>query len=169
MKNLFAFSFTFFLLSIIFRPTYAQSDENRTKMQLTVNFGGKSIVTDLNAVSTSLSRGYDEGLSDPTVKDSVKNKIPWYSSGTFYLTIDVKKVSDELLTVFAKKQNRFDGAITIVDTYGKNPTRTIKFKQASIYSYSDQFSAGSYSENYGTSAISISCKEVFINGIKIEQ
>lgn len=104
----------------------------------------------------------------PAVKDTAKRKLPNYP-GAFYLTMDAKKISDDLLKVFAKKQTRFDGTITIVDSYGKNPTRTIKFKQASLYSYSDQMSAPSYADGYGSYAISLYCQEISINGIIIEQ
>ena len=155
----FAFTLSLFLLFSL-RSAFAQSEDNRTKMQMTVTFGGKSVVTDLNGLSTSLSRNYEENPVIKTATDSVKTKLPGYYPGAFYLTMDAKKISDDLLRVFAKKQNRFDGIITIVDTYGKNPTRTIKFKQASLYSYSDQLSAGTYSETYGTAAISINCQEV---------
>ncbi|WP_345949271.1 type VI secretion system tube protein TssD [Mucilaginibacter sp. PAMB04274] len=116
-----------------------------------------------------MSRSYDETPVTAAAKDTLKNRSLAYYPGALYLTVDAKKVSDEMLKVFAKKQNRFDGLITIVDTYGKNPTRTIKFKKASLYSYSDQLSAGSYSETYGTAAISFSCQEVSINGVIIEQ
>jgi hypothetical protein len=168
MKKLFSFAFLVVLLSVSI-STYAQPEENRTKIQLTVLFGGKSIMTDLNGVSTSLSRNYDVTPVINVAKDSVNNKIPESNPGAFYLTLEAKKVNDDLLKVFAKKQNRFDGTITIVDTYGKNPTKTIKFKQASLYSYSEQLSAGSYSETYGTAVLSITCRDVAINGVSIEQ
>ncbi|WP_158827429.1 type VI secretion system tube protein TssD [Mucilaginibacter lacusdianchii] len=169
MKNLFAFTLSLLSFLLFATSTQAQSDENRTKIQLTVVYGDKSIVTDLNTVSTSLSRSNDETPPVAAVKDSVKSKSPLYYPGSLYITMDAKKISDELLNVFSKKQNRFDGTITIVDTYGKNPTRTIKFKQASLYSYADQMSTSSYSDAYGASSISFGCKEISINGITIEQ
>jgi len=169
MKALPSLAVTILLSITVWQSAYAQSDENRTKMQLTVVYNGKSIVTDLNSVNTSLSRSYDDVAPAAGVKDTAKTKIASLYPGAFYVTVDAKKVSDEMLMAFAKKQSHFDGTITIVDTYGKNPTRTIKFKQACIYSYSNQFSTASYGESYGASAISFSCKEVSINGINIEQ
>ena len=169
MKNKLTFAFFFALLLLVCSATYAQSEDSRTQLKLSISYGGKTIVTDLNSVSTSFSRVYDEVKPNNTATDSVKNKMPnLYSSG-FYMTIDVKKISDELLKVFAKKQAKFDGTITIVDTFGKNPSKTIKFKQASVYSYSDQFSSASYGDAYGATALSILCGEVSINGILIEQ
>ena len=168
MKKIFVFTLSLLSLFLV-SNSYGQSDENRIKIQMTVIFNGKNIVTDLNGISTSLARAYDEAVDVKAVKDSSLTKSIGYNPSGVYLTMDAKKISDELLTVFAKKQNRFDGTITIVDTYGKNPTRTIKFKQASLYSYTDQVSAGGYGETYGSAAISISCKEVSVNGVTIEQ
>jgi len=167
MIKIIASTFSLFLL-LFATGVSAQSDENRTKLQMTVSFNGKSIVTDLNGVSTSLSRVYDE-TALKAAKDSLKNQLPAAYLKSFYFTIDAKKISDDLLRVFAGRKNKFDGTITIVDTFGKTPTRTIKFKEASLYSYSDQISASSYNETYGSASISISCQEVSINGIVIEQ
>jgi hypothetical protein len=168
MKKITAATFSLFLL-LFATGVFAQADENRTKLQMSISFNGKSIVTDLNGVSTSLSRIYEETPAIKAARDSLKTQLPGAYLKTFYFTIDAKKISDDLLRVFAVKQNKFDGTITMVDTFGKNPTRTIKFKQASLYSYSDQMSSTSYNDNYGSASISISCQEVSINGIVIEQ
>jgi len=169
MKKSIALALALFLTFSLVNKTYAQSDENRTKLQLTINYGGKTIVTDLNSVSTSLTRGYDDAPVTAAAADTAKNKVAAVYPGGCYLTIDAKKISDDLLKVFAKKQTRFDGTITILDTYGKNPTRTIKFTKASLYNFGDQFSTNSYNEAYGSTSISIMCKEVSINGVVIEQ
>lgn len=172
MKKQLTFTLALFLFILATSKIYAQSDEQRNKIQLLVNYNGKAIKTDLNSLSTSISRYPDEEspLSKLTA-DTSKNK-PKIAAGlnsTFYLTMDAKKIDTELLKVFAKRQTRFDGSITITDTYGKNPPTVIKFKQAALYSYSDQFSAASYGETYGSAAISITCKELAINDIIIEQ
>lgn len=168
MKKISTFTFSIFLLLFTIGVS-AQTDENRTKLQMMISFNGKSMVTELNSVSTSLSRIYDEAIINKAVKDSLKKELPSSYLKAFYLTIDAKKISDELLRVLARKQNKFDGTITMIDTFGKNPTRTIKFKQASLYSYSDQMSSMTYNDSYGSASISISCQEVSINGIVIEQ
>jgi hypothetical protein len=167
MKNLFAFTFALVAFFSFAQKAHAQNDENRTKLQLTITFGGKIIVSDINGVSTSLVRSTEDASVLKLSKDSLQRSMVYPDA--FYLTVDIRKVSDELLTIFSKKQNLFDGTITIVDTYGKNPTRTIKFKKASLSGYSDQFSGGSYNEAYGSSSISIVSKDVSINGIAIEQ
>ena len=170
MKASFIFSIAaFFMLNAVQHSAFAQGEEERIKVKLSLNFGGKVIVSDLTSVSTSLTRSYDEQPSDNLVKDSTKSSVAMSTPGTFYLSMDAKNMSDDLLKVFAKKQNRFDGTITIVDSYGKNPTRTIKFKQASLYSYSDQMSDTAYRDGYGAYAISLFCREISINGITLEQ
>jgi len=168
MKNVFILTLS--LLSLVFGTnTYAQSEESRTKIQMTINFKAKIIVTELNGLSFSLARNPDEIPAGKTSKDSLASKTYGYSQSSIYLTLDTKKISDELLSVFAKKQATFDGSITIVDTFGKNLTKTIKFKQASLYSYSDQVSTTAYSETYGAASLSFNAKEISINGITLEQ
>jgi len=51
--------------------------------------------------------------------------------------LDAKSLPDEILNVMAAKKSNFDGTITISDSYGKLPTRTIKFIKALLYSFSD--------------------------------
>ncbi|WP_345949272.1 hypothetical protein ABDD95_20715 [Mucilaginibacter sp. PAMB04274] len=46
MKTLFAFALTLFVTVTSAKITYGQSEENRTKIQMTVTYGGKNIVTD---------------------------------------------------------------------------------------------------------------------------
>jgi hypothetical protein len=172
MNKLLLFTLTLLTATLLNNRSFAQSEERRNKVQMVINFGGKAITTDLNSLSMSLSRSADEETSTPhasTDTSKAKIKVPSLLSTSFYLTIDAKQIDTELLKVFSKKQTRFDGVITITDTYGKNAPRVIKFKQASLYNYSDQFSAASYGEAYGSSVISIICKEVTVNGVIIEQ
>ncbi len=169
MKKLAVLAIAFLLFTAARAPLYAQSDTQRNKLRMTIISGGKTIVTELTTVSTSLSRSYDDFALSTTPKDTAKSQASADKSSVFYLSISVKQVSNDLLRVLAKKQSHFDGTITLVDTYGKNPTRTISFKQAGLYSYSDQFSGDSYNDSYGTAAVSLYCKELSINGIVIEQ
>ena len=172
MNKLFQFAFTLSIAALLTTQTFAQSEEHRNKIQMVINYGGKPVSTELNSLSTSLSRTADEELpalvANPDTSKS-KIKIPSAIGTAFYLTMDAKQIDTEMLKVFSKKQTRFDGTITITDTYGKNAPRVIKFKQASLYNYSDQYSATSYSDAYSSSVISIVCKEITINGITIEQ
>ena len=172
MKNLFLFTLSLISLTFLASQTFAQSEELRNKIQLIITHEGKSITADLNSLSTTISRTSEEDIAEvKTAADTSKTKLP--SPGTtgsaFYLSFDIKQMSNDLLKVFARKKTRFDGTITITDSYGKNAPRSIKFKQASLYNYSDQFSSASYGDTYGSSVIAIMCKEVAINGITIEQ
>ena len=85
MKKLIIHSIAIFFTFVAFINTAnAQGDENRTKVQMTIEYRGKLIITDLNSISTSLTRGYEEQPLTPVVKDTAKSKMPHYP-GTFYL------------------------------------------------------------------------------------
>lgn len=159
------------ILVMVGHVALAQSEPNRFKIDLTIDYSGKKIVTTLGSVNVSLNR-YDEHKPESvTTSDTTKKvtaNLPSYAS-SFYLNMDTKFVSDDMLRVISKKSTRFNGIITIKDTYGKLPGRTIQFAQASISNFSDQYSAESYGDNLGNFVFSITCKEVSINGIPIEQ
>lgn len=154
--------------SITISKGLAQQNENRTKIQLTIIFEGKEIVTDLTGVSTSFSRNPENmDTSASSGKDTVKSSAFDYNNGTIYFGLDAHQISDDMLRVFSKKQTRFDGKITIVDTYARAPDRTITFKDAAVLSFSQQMST--YGESYGNSSMTFSCKDIAVNGIDIEQ
>ena len=46
--------------------------------------------------------------------------------------------------------------------------RDIKFTNASLESYSDQFSTQSYEDSYSSAAISLSAKGLTVNGVVLE-
>ncbi len=158
----------FLLVFHLGNPAHAQMEESRTKIQMTITAGGKSVVTELNSFSTSLSRSNPEPASAATAKDSTGSKERFESNQDFVsLSMEVKRITDDLMKVFGKKESRFDGTITITDTYGKLPTRTFKFKQAQLSAYSEQVSAVSYGDSYSTAYLSINCPEISINGIEM--
>lgn len=169
MKILKTFAIAILLSLTFMNSGYAQGDENRTKLTMTITYGGKTVVTELNSISTSVTRSPEEETVGTKPADTAKNKMAALYPGSCYLSIDAKRVTDDLLKVFAKKQTRFNGVITIVDTYGKYPTRTMKFNNASLYSYSDQAATSTYNDSYGSTSISFFCKELSINGIVLEQ
>jgi hypothetical protein len=164
---------TFFASGIFIQKAKAQSEERRNTIQMTITFGGKTIITDLNTVSTSISRYNDEELPDvkSAAQDTGKPNIaPTGQSSSFSLGMEVRRINSELLKVLAKRQNHFDGTITITDTYGKNPTKIIKFRSAGLSNYSDQYSAVTYTADaYANCSLSINCKELSIDGVSIEQ
>ena len=168
MKRLLLSALTCSVLLTSGQAAFAQTESNRTNINLTISYGGKTITTELTNLSFSLGRYGDEADATLKGRDTAKKPAVLYKSTSAILSMEVKRVSDDMLRVFSKKQNRFDGTISIVDNFGKLPTRTIKFKQASLSSYSDQYSAASYGEYYGASSISINCSELSINGITVE-
>ena len=171
MKKLTALTLSFLLLIFFTKTLKAQTEDNRNKLQMTINYGGKIIISDLSSVSTALSR-YSDYADLKTAKDSVKANIKNTADkqrGVIYLSLGVKKVNPDLLTLFSKRQTRFDGIISITDTFGKNPPTIIKFSQAALESYSDSFSSASYNDSYSTSTVSFSCTTLTINGVVLEQ
>ena len=171
MKKLVTSSLLFLLLIAFTKTLKAQTEDNRNKLQMTINYGGKIIISDLSSVSTALSR-YSDYADLKTTKDSVKANIKGTADkqrGVIYLSLGVKKVNPDLLMLFSKRQTRFDGFISITDTFGKNQPIIIKFSQAALESYSDSFSSASYNESYSTSTVSFSCTTLTINGVVLEQ
>ncbi|MFC4209736.1 hypothetical protein ACFOWA_01000 [Pedobacter lithocola] len=175
MKNLICTLSSFMIVFLFTQKSFAQ-EESRIKINLAVTANGKPINVPLNSVSTSVSRYYDDVITSPVGtkgKDSTstKTELPssGYKAGIFYLNLDVKNLPDEVLKLIAAKKSSFDGTITITDTFGKLPSKTIKFFKASLYSFSDQYSSSYYGESIGTISISLSCTSLSINGILIEQ
>lgn len=166
-----ALAFTF-----IAAHSFAQSEERRNKVEMVVLQGAKAIKTELNSVSTSLTR-YTDGAEQHDIKlaagkDTSKTKIPispiGRSGGDFYLTIEAKSISTDMMKILARSNARFEGTITVSEQLSQKPIKVIKFKQASVYSYSDQYTAVTYADAYGSAVLSLNCRELMIDGINIE-
>lgn len=171
MKQLFTFTLAFLVSCTFIQRVNAQDDERRNKIQMVISYGGKTVTTELIAISSSISRYADEELSETsdTGKDtSGITSISTSRSNSFNLGMEIKKMDPELLKVLAKRKSYFDGTITITDSYGKNPTKTLRFKRAGLSSYSDHYTSASYSDAYGNISLSITCVELAIDGINIE-
>lgn len=166
MKSIIKLSiFSVLLLSTL--NLVAQTDE-RNKIQMVVSYDGKTITTDLTNVGMGITRYKDYTEPAAATGNPAATKEKSILQGAYYLTISVKKVSNDLLKLFSKKQTVFSGTITITDSYGKNPPREIKFTNASLESYSDQFSTQSYEDSYSSAAISLSAKGLTVNGVVLE-
>lgn len=156
------------ILAIVLVSAYsvaAQTDE-RNKIQMVVNYEGKTITADLTNVGLGISRyNYSEPSTTATIPPTKGSSV---AQGLYYLTINVKKVNNDLLKLFSKKQTVFNGTISIIDSYGKNPPREIKFSNASLETYSDQFSTMSYDDSYSSASITLSAKGLTVNGIVME-
>jgi hypothetical protein len=168
MKKFFNLSLIFLVVSCFSFSAKAQSEE-RNKIMMTINSGGKNITTELSAASFGITRydTYSTPVTDTTTgTNKTKPAVP--ERGNYYLAVSAMKVDAELLKVFSKKENRFSGTITITDTYGKNPPREIRFAKASLDSYSDQYTSASYDDAYGYASIVLGCSTLSINGVEME-
>jgi hypothetical protein len=169
MKKFLNLSLIFLVVSCFSFSAKAQSEE-RNKIMMTINSGGKNITTELSAASFGITRydTYSTPATDTAAGDTNKTKPAVPERGNYYLSVSAIKVSADLLKVFSKKENRFSGTITITDTYGKNPPREIRFTKASLDSYSDQYTSASYDDAYGYASIVLGCSTLSINGVEME-
>ncbi|MCZ4223250.1 type VI secretion system tube protein TssD [Pedobacter rhodius] len=141
---------------------------------LNISVNGKTINAPLNSVSTSFSRYYDDDETAPAgkSKDSTSTKsglsLAGNKSGIFHLNLNAKNLPDEILKLMARKKSSFNGTITITDTYRKLSSKTIKFFKASLYSFSDHYSATYYGDSTGNIILLLNCNAMSINGISIE-
>lgn len=152
---------------------FAQTDETKNKVVMTVIDSGKPIITELNSVNLSVNR-YEGDTEEPeeaknpgkdTTKVKLANKILKPANGVSYLTMEAKTLSPEMLKVIAKSKATFDGSIVISDAATKKTLKTLKFSRGTLYSYSDQFSAVGYSDSFGSSVLSIYCRELTVDGV----
>ncbi|GAA3784478.1 hypothetical protein [Flavobacterium ginsengiterrae] len=132
--------------------SFGQIDEKRTKIEISVKDGNKMLTVPLRSATISFTKGAN--YKDP--EDKTDNR-------SYYLNIDMEKQDINLLRAVAGSKNGLDGQITMVDTYGKTPTRKIEFKAAKLDALSDQLT-GDYSSSY----FSFYCNLLIIDGIKIE-
>ncbi|PAW94731.1 hypothetical protein CKK33_14995 [Mucilaginibacter sp. MD40] len=165
--------FFLILCSAVFAvsQTRAQTEEKRNKVILTVVDAGKTIVTELNSVNLAFNR-YENELEEPAasndssgVKAADKTARP---GGVCYLTLEAKALSAEMLRVVAKAKTKFEGTITVTDPSTQKTLKTLRFKKGMLSSYSDQFSAVNYGDTYASSILSISCRDLNIDGIKLQ-
>lgn len=145
------------LLSLFANIATAQSDESRNQIQVTINFEGKVINTELKTFSVSVSRD-----NDPDPKKQKKEET------RFYLYLELKKNDIEFLRIFSKKQTKVDGTVVLADNYGKNLPRIIGFSKASLITYNDQLNSSSYSESSGLMTVALICSELIVDGVQVE-
>ncbi|MFH6998554.1 hypothetical protein ACHRVZ_11520 [Flavobacterium sp. FlaQc-57] len=157
MKKKIILSAFILILSFFTNIATAQSDETRNQIQVTINFEGKVINTELRTFSISASRDND---SDPKKQKKEETR--------FYLYFELKKNDTEFLRIFSKKQTKVDGTVVLADNYGKNLPRIIGFSKASLTTYNDQLNSSSYNESSGLISIALICSELIVDGIQIE-
>lgn len=127
------------------------SEEKRMKIELTVKHGSETTVSILSSTSISFTR------QDYAVDSS---NLPIRN---FSLAVNFDKPSIQTIRAFIKNKNGVDGQITVVDTYGKLPSRKLEFKSAILDGLSDQFTS-----DYTTMYFTMRCAELTIDGLKID-
>lgn len=132
--------------------SFGQVEEKRTKIEISIKDGNKTLTVPLRSATISFTKGAN--YKDP--EDKTDNR-------SYYLNLDLEKQEIDLLRVIAANKSGLDGQISMIDTYGKTPTRKIEFKAAKLDALSDQLS-GDYSSSY----FSFYCNLLIIDGVKIE-
>ncbi|WP_281233115.1 hypothetical protein [Flavobacterium gelatinilyticum] len=145
---------SFFLIAFCFltQISYGQLEEKRTKVEITVKDGNKTITVPVRTATVSFTRS--SAPKDAADQSETRN---------YYLTVDFEKQDTNLLRAFATSKKGLDGQITMVDTYGKLPSRKFEFKGGKLDSLSDQLAS-----EYTSSYFSIYCNLLIIDGITIE-
>lgn len=147
-------SLLFIFFCFFAQISYGQTEEKRTKIEITVKDGNKTITAAVRSATVSFTRNSTLPSKDPLDKTDSKNH---------YLAIDFEKQNIALLNAFAKNKNGIDGELTMTDTYGKTPSRKFEFKGATLDALSDQLN-GDYSSSY----FSLNCRSLIIDGVTIE-
>ncbi|MDR7212413.1 hypothetical protein [Flavobacterium piscis] len=151
-KKILALSLVFFCF--LTQINYGQIEEKRTKIEITVKDGNKTITVPVRSATVSFTRPSTLVSKDPIEKTDPKSH---------YLSIDFEKQNIALLGAFVKHKNGIDGELTIIDTYGQTPSRKFEFKTATLDALSDQLN-GDYSSSY----FSLNCKTLIIDGVTLE-
>lgn len=177
------FLITSFAMLLMAGQTFAQADtqeEKKNKVVMSITDGGKVVNTEVTSVSISVSRyeDSDEEEQVPEIKpaagkDTSKVKLPKSQyrrgNGLYYFSVDARSLSPELLRVLAKPKAKFNGSVTITDPDTRKVLKTLKFTQAALNSYSDQFSGITNSSyGYGSSVLAIVCKGLSIDGVNFD-
>lgn len=143
-------SLVLILLCSLTQISYGQ-EEKRTKIEITVKDGNKTIVVPVRTATVSFT------------KSTTKDPVDKTDSKTYFLSIDFEKQDINLLRAFSTSKNGLDGQLTMVDSFGKNPSRKFEFKGAKLEALSDQLN-GDYTSSY----FSLYCTLLIIDGVTLE-
>ncbi|WP_037500434.1 hypothetical protein, partial [Sphingobacterium deserti] len=143
------------------QKTYAQVDEQRFKIELSIQAGNKTAKTLLNSSSISFSRqeayaGVDSAKTQAASAGT--NTIPQIPR-EIYLSADAASVSKEAMELLAQHKGTLKGSIIVTDAYNQSQVKTIQFSEALLSGYSDQVSSYGYNGKPGSVAFSFVCKE----------
>lgn len=133
-----------------------QLEDKRVKIEITVKDGNKTIIAPVRTATFSFTTSIHNGISTDGTEKKGQTK-------NYYLSLDFEKPNIALLKAFMANKNGLDGQITMVDSYGKMPSRKLEFTKANIDSLSDQITA-----DYTSTYMSIMCATLIIDGVNIE-
>lgn len=133
-----------------------QLEDKRVKIEITVRDGNKTIIAPVRSATFS----FTTSTNSSTATDGTEKKEQMKN---YYFSIDFEKQNIDLLRAFMTNKNGLDGQITVVDSYGKMPSRKLEFTKANIDSLSDQITA-----DYTSAYMSIVCSTLIIDGVKVE-
>lgn len=161
----------FFLVTILSVCTISKSfaqEAPRYKMEMTIEANGKSSKVEVSSVNYSITRNtYDISAEPKKEKEKSKEMYSIPAPQEFYLSVTLNKIDKNLLSIIANKKTTSNGVIVITDTYGKDETRKLEFRNAMLTGLSESLS--SYNTSYGgAGSLSVSAKELIIDGIAIQ-
>ncbi len=144
--------FTITIISSLFFSalTFAQQDDKRIKIEISLKDGNKLVKAPVRSATFSFTK-------------SVVNSETNESKNNYYFSLDFEKQDIVLLTALMKNKAGIDGQITMTDSYGKQATRKFDFTKGRIDSMSDQITA-----DYNSSYMSLICDSLIIDGVKID-
>lgn len=157
------------LLLTIRIPSFAQADEQRFKIELSISAGEKTAKTLLNSSSISFSRQDVYSLTDSgksSATDQATNRAPQLPRD-IYLSADASSISSDAMEILAKHKGTLSGTIIVTDAYNQSQVKRIQFSNALLSGYSDQISSYGYNGKPGSVAFSFICKELTVDGVSI--
>ncbi|GHE49208.1 hypothetical protein [Sphingobacterium griseoflavum] len=168
-KTLLPICFMALFLSVSLR-TFAQNDEQRFKIELSISAAGKTAKTLLNSSSISFSRQDTYNSVDSMQKKSAEiqgsNTAPQLPHD-IYLSADASSISTAVMEILATHTSVFSGSIIVTDAYNQSKVKHIQFSDARLSGFTDQVSSYGYNGKPGSVAFSFICKTLAVDGIPI--
>jgi len=133
-----------------------QWDRNRMKIELSVQDGKKTVVSNLTTLSISFNK--PAMATDSTNQQIVDDYNPCY------IVITFDRLDIPLLRLFMQKNTNLNGKIMVTDSYGKLPTRKIELNSIVMDGMNDNFI-----NEEETSYMNLSCKELIIDDVVLKK
>lgn len=161
------------LLLITSSVAFSQNN-NRYEISLIVSVDGKDI--SLPASSFNYSVTYDTWNTPSPVAAAPSNKKKEAATPApdpasefkYFFSITLKQIPKELLAVISKPNHKIDGRIIRKDRFSKETERTVAFKEGRASGVYDSFTEYEYEGAAGTANLSISCKQLVIDGVEFK-